>query len=197
MLLTRLLETRLLTACTLMRCKSFVLHCFMEGNANKSSGGGNGMSAFPSAVHFDVPVVDGDAMGRAYPTMYHGKSIKTPSQKHHLTCPATFSVYGHSLTPCVLSDARGNTSVVMVSNTTTFSIHRTNQTRAPIAPSALRVFSEQQSLNSVWAVQSAPILCPARSSSPTVFLIPCPRRGISVARYIMLDARRPATWMQS
>ncbi|KAM0437946.1 hypothetical protein ACHAQK_007031 [Fusarium lateritium] len=60
-------------------------------------GGGNGMSAFPPAVHFDVPVVDGDAMGRAYPTMYH----------------ATFSVYGHSLTPCVLSDARGNTSVVM------------------------------------------------------------------------------------
>ncbi|KAF4968199.1 hypothetical protein FSARC_4389 [Fusarium sarcochroum] len=60
-------------------------------------GGGNGMSAFPPAVHFDVPIVDGDAMGRAYPTMYH----------------ATFSVYGHSLTPCVLSDARGNTNVVM------------------------------------------------------------------------------------
>ncbi|GKU08117.1 hydantoin utilization protein a [Fusarium langsethiae] len=64
-------------------------------------GGGNGMSAFPSAVHFDVPVVDGDAMGRAYPTMYH----------------ATFSVYGHSLTPCVLSDARGNVSVVMSTDT--------------------------------------------------------------------------------
>ncbi|KAL2826342.1 hypothetical protein BJY01DRAFT_256036 [Aspergillus pseudoustus] len=60
-------------------------------------GGGNGMSAFPTSVHFDVPIVDGDAMGRAYPTMYH----------------ATFSVYGHSLVPCVLSDARGNTSVVM------------------------------------------------------------------------------------
>ncbi|KAM0552639.1 hypothetical protein ACHAPJ_007736 [Fusarium lateritium] len=64
-------------------------------------GGGNGMSAFPPAVHFDVPVVDGDAMGRAYPTMYH----------------ATFSVYGHSLTPCVLSDARGNTNVVMSTDT--------------------------------------------------------------------------------
>ncbi|KAL3459357.1 hydantoinase/oxoprolinase [Aspergillus heterothallicus] len=60
-------------------------------------GGGNGMSAFPTSVHFDIPIVDGDAMGRAYPTMYH----------------ATFSVYGHSLVPCVLSDARGNTSVVM------------------------------------------------------------------------------------
>jgi DUF917 family protein len=46
-------------------------------NANGCSGGGNGMSAFPSAVHFDVPVVDGDAMGRAYPTMYHGEFIST------------------------------------------------------------------------------------------------------------------------
>ncbi|RSL84190.1 hypothetical protein CEP52_016504 [Fusarium oligoseptatum] len=63
-------------------------------------GGGNGLSAFPTGVHFDVPVVDGDAMGRAYPTMYH----------------ATFSVYGHSLTPCVVSDARGNTTVVMQQN---------------------------------------------------------------------------------
>ncbi|EAT86460.2 hypothetical protein SNOG_06629 [Parastagonospora nodorum SN15] len=37
-------------------------------------GGGNGLSAFPTGVHFDVPIVDGDAMGRAFPTMYHGKS---------------------------------------------------------------------------------------------------------------------------
>jgi len=36
------------------------------------SGGGNGMSAFPTGVEYDIPVVDGDAMGRAYPTMYHG-----------------------------------------------------------------------------------------------------------------------------
>lgn len=124
-------------------------------------------------------------------------SPSTSSHKYHLTFPATFSVYGHSLTPCVLSDARGNTSVVMVSNTTTLSSHCTNQTRAPIAPSALRVSSELQSLNSVWAAQSAPILYLARSSSLTACPIPCPRRGISVARCIMLDARRPATWMQS
>ncbi|KAH3943079.1 hypothetical protein HBH53_179370 [Parastagonospora nodorum] len=64
-------------------------------------GGGNGLSAFPTGVHFDVPIVDGDAMGRAFPTMYH----------------ATFSVYGHALSPCVLSDARGNTSVVMHTDT--------------------------------------------------------------------------------
>ncbi|KAK1622578.1 hypothetical protein BDP81DRAFT_385848 [Colletotrichum phormii] len=60
-------------------------------------GGGNGLSVFPTGVHYDIPVVDGDAMGRAYPTMYQ----------------ATLSVYGHPLTPCALSDARGNVSVVM------------------------------------------------------------------------------------
>lgn len=59
-----------------MRCKSIEkVKNLME--ANGISGGGNGMSAFPSAVHFDVPVVDGDAMGRAYPTMYHGKSFES------------------------------------------------------------------------------------------------------------------------
>lgn len=57
-----------------MRCK-LIDATDLEMNANETSGGGNGMSAFPSAVHFDVPVVDGDAMGRAYPTMYHGKSF--------------------------------------------------------------------------------------------------------------------------
>lgn len=73
----------------------------IDGICIDEIGGGNGMSVFPTGVHFDVPIVDGDAMGRAYPTMYH----------------ATFSVYGYSLTPCVLSDARGNTSVVMNADT--------------------------------------------------------------------------------
>ena len=35
-------------------------------------GGGNGMSTFPTSVHYNIPVVDGDLMGRAYPTMEHG-----------------------------------------------------------------------------------------------------------------------------
>lgn len=34
-------------------------------------GGGNGLSAFPSSVMYDIPVVDGDLMGRAYPTLEH------------------------------------------------------------------------------------------------------------------------------
>ncbi|KAL4898675.1 hypothetical protein BDV59DRAFT_190331 [Aspergillus ambiguus] len=39
-------------------------------------GGGNGMSAFPSGVAYDVPVIDGDLMGRAYPTMEHSNGFK-------------------------------------------------------------------------------------------------------------------------
>lgn len=66
----------------------------MEEIANESSGGGNGMSAFPSAVHFDVPVVDGDAMGRAYPTMYHGESINTLTKT-----PSNLSSYIQRLRP--------------------------------------------------------------------------------------------------
>lgn len=35
-------------------------------------GGGNGLSTFPTSVHHDIPVIDGDLMGRAYPTLEHG-----------------------------------------------------------------------------------------------------------------------------
>ncbi|KAB5523996.1 putative hydantoinase/oxoprolinase, partial [Coniochaeta sp. 2T2.1] len=55
-------------------------------------GGGNGLSAFPTGVHYDIPVIDGDGMGRAYPTMYH----------------VTMYVYGHPITPCALTDSHGN-----------------------------------------------------------------------------------------
>jgi len=36
-------------------------------------GGGNGLAAFPTSVQYDKPIVDGDTMGRAYPTLEHGK----------------------------------------------------------------------------------------------------------------------------
>ncbi|XDG10198.1 hypothetical protein ABKA04_009813 [Annulohypoxylon sp. FPYF3050] len=60
-------------------------------------GGGNGMSTFPTAVHYDIPIIDGDAMGRAYPTMYH----------------STLYINDEPILPCALTDARGNTSILM------------------------------------------------------------------------------------
>jgi N-methylhydantoinase A/oxoprolinase/acetone carboxylase beta subunit len=38
-------------------------------------GGGNGLATFPTSVHYGKPTVDCDMMGRAYPTMEHGKYI--------------------------------------------------------------------------------------------------------------------------
>ena len=35
-------------------------------------GGGNGLVTFPTSAYYDIPVVDGDMMGRAYPTLEHG-----------------------------------------------------------------------------------------------------------------------------
>ncbi|RMZ47798.1 hypothetical protein AFCA_000536 [Aspergillus flavus] len=60
-------------------------------------GGGNGLSAFPSGVMYDIPVVDGDLMGRAYPTLEH----------------CTPYVYGFSSTPCAVADGRGNVSIIL------------------------------------------------------------------------------------
>ncbi|KAB8260878.1 hypothetical protein BDV32DRAFT_158568 [Aspergillus pseudonomiae] len=60
-------------------------------------GGGNGLSAFPSGVMYDIPVVDGDLMGRAYPTLEH----------------CTPYVYGLSATPCAVADGRGNVSIIL------------------------------------------------------------------------------------
>ncbi|EEP81448.1 conserved hypothetical protein [Uncinocarpus reesii 1704] len=72
-------------------------HTHFEAIIADEIGGGNGMTPFPTGVHYDIPVLDGDLMGRAYPTMEHG----TPY------------VYGNSITPCILADAQGNVSVIM------------------------------------------------------------------------------------
>ncbi|KAJ0360389.1 hypothetical protein COL26b_014089 [Colletotrichum chrysophilum] len=50
------------------------------------SGGGNGLSIFPTSVHYDIPVVDGDAMGRAYPTMYQERFLRTAAIELGLGC---------------------------------------------------------------------------------------------------------------
>ena len=60
-------------------------------------GAGNGLATFPTSVHYDKPTVDGDMMGRAYPSMEHG----TPY------------VYGHPIAPCAMADEKGNVSVIM------------------------------------------------------------------------------------
>lgn len=47
-------------------------HTHFEAVMSDEIGGGNGLAAFPNSVHYDIPVIDGDMMGRAYPTLEHG-----------------------------------------------------------------------------------------------------------------------------
>lgn len=48
-------------------------HSHFEAIVANEIGGGNGLASFPSSAHYDIPVVDGDLMGRAYPTLGHGE----------------------------------------------------------------------------------------------------------------------------
>ncbi|KAF8519819.1 hypothetical protein JB92DRAFT_3112076 [Gautieria morchelliformis] len=63
-------------------------------------GGGNGIQPMilASAKHLNVPVFDGDLMGRAYPNMWQ-------------SLPAAYGV-PDSLTPCAISDGVGNSVVL-------------------------------------------------------------------------------------
>ncbi|KAJ5288654.1 hypothetical protein N7478_001684 [Penicillium angulare] len=72
-------------------------HTHFEAVVADEIGGGNGLSTFPTSVYYDIPVVDGDLMGRAFPTMEH----------------CTPYVYGESITPCAVADGKGNASVLL------------------------------------------------------------------------------------
>lgn len=55
-------------------------HKHFEAIVADEIGGGNGLAAFPSSAYYNIPVVDGDLMGRAYPTIEHGRSAYLTAQ---------------------------------------------------------------------------------------------------------------------
>ncbi len=59
-------------------------------------GGGNGLISMLTAAQLDLPVVDGDGMGRAFPE----------------TQMTSFFIYGQAIAPAALTDACGNSLVV-------------------------------------------------------------------------------------
>lgn len=60
------------------------------------AGGINSMMPIVAAAKMDMPIADADGMGRAFPELQM----------------STFVLAGHSVTPMVLSDERGNTSLI-------------------------------------------------------------------------------------
>ena len=59
-------------------------------------GGMNGLRPLLTGLHYGVPTIDGDLMGRAYPRLY----IMTPC------------LFGKAVTPCTQADGMGNTVTV-------------------------------------------------------------------------------------
>jgi DUF917 family protein len=59
-------------------------------------GGMNSVIPFTVAADLNLPIIDGDGMGRAYP---EGQLV-------------TFTIYGHGAAPMAVADARGNSVVV-------------------------------------------------------------------------------------
>lgn len=64
-------------------------------------GGGNGIYPMITAAHLDLPVVDADGMGRAFPEVQM----------------TSFFAYGQASQPAALSDADGNTLVITQAKT--------------------------------------------------------------------------------
>ncbi|GKZ85104.1 hypothetical protein AnigIFM56816_010868 [Aspergillus niger] len=80
-------------------------------------GGGNGMSTFPTSAYYDIPVLDGDLMGRAYPTMEHAESNRRVEELLRCQCvnlgistavaavPLTFDIVKKYCVPNTVSQA--------------------------------------------------------------------------------------------
>ncbi|KAH8201960.1 hypothetical protein TruAng_003873 [Truncatella angustata] len=69
---------------------------------------------FGAKVDLEMIAIGSGILGTGGRRRCNGKGLLK-----NVSCLSTFSVYGYSLTPCVLSDARGNVSVVMNIDTPT------------------------------------------------------------------------------
>jgi hypothetical protein len=78
--------------CNVLRCLEEHLSCKIEALISAEIGGGNGIEPMITAAELDLPVVDADGMGRAFPEMQM----------------TTFSIYGHRSPPAAICDEHGN-----------------------------------------------------------------------------------------
>jgi len=75
-----------------LRCLEEFLDVRIDALISAEIGGGNGLEPMMTAAALDLPVVDADGMGRAFPEMQM----------------TTFSIYGHRSTPAAICDEHGN-----------------------------------------------------------------------------------------
>ncbi|TFK51971.1 Hydantoinase/oxoprolinase [Heliocybe sulcata] len=125
-------------------------------------GGGNGIQPMilASAKHLDIPVFDGDLMGRAYPQMWQ-------------SLPAAFSVPA-SLTPCAIADGVNN-SIVLPSTSDQFMVEtilrgvcttlgsRAGVSMVPLSAKICREYGVTRTVSQAWRLGRAVAQCRAKS----------------------------------
>lgn len=154
-------------------------------------GGSNGMRTFASGATMDIPVVDADMMGRAFP-------------KIDMALPYVFGQATPA--PAVLSDARGNVQVVAkVEDTHRFeSIVRsacielglyTALSLAPLPRSVVDRTCCMGGLSLAWFMGRAISLARRRKEDPIKALVSCPRHEDDFYSTLALANILPNSWI--
>ncbi|EIN06702.1 Hydantoinase/oxoprolinase [Punctularia strigosozonata HHB-11173 SS5] len=125
-------------------------------------GGGNGIQPMilASAKHLNIPVFDGDLMGRAYPNMWQ-------------SLPAAYGVPA-SLVPCAIADGVGN-SVLLPSTSDQWMVEtllrgactsmgsKAGVSMAPLSAKTCREYGVTRSVSQAWRIGRAVALCRQRN----------------------------------
>ncbi|SJL08135.1 related to D-amino acid hydantoin hydrolase (hydantoinase) [Armillaria ostoyae] len=128
-------------------------------------GGGNGMQSLILSHYYNVPALDGDLMGRAYPNL-------------HQTIPSVYNL-SNALTPCALHDGDGN--VVIMSrakdNHAVEAFMRTVTTEmgssaalvpAPMTIAETRDYGVRRTLSQAWGIGRAIAMCRQKNDLKSV-----------------------------
>ncbi|KAK0211982.1 hydantoinase/oxoprolinase [Armillaria fumosa] len=128
-------------------------------------GGGNGMQSLILSHYYNIPALDGDLMGRAYPNL-------------HQTIPSVYNL-SNALIPCALHDGDGN--VVIMSrakdNYTVEAFMRTVTTEmgssaalvpAPMTVAETRDYGICRTLSQAWGIGRAIAMCRQKNDLKSV-----------------------------
>lgn len=129
-------------------------------------GGGNGIYPMLTAARLDLPVVDADGMGRAFPEVQM----------------TSFFVYGQANQPAALSDAEGNTLIITraetpemlekLMRTATVAMGCTAcMTTAPMTGDFVRRFGIQHTTSQAWKLGDAVLRARSAKQDPVAAIL--------------------------
>ncbi|KAK0471126.1 hydantoinase/oxoprolinase [Armillaria novae-zelandiae] len=128
-------------------------------------GGGNGMQSLILSHYYNIPALDGDLMGRAYPNL-------------HQTIPSVYNL-SNALIPCALHDGDGNVMIMsrakddyaveaFMRTVTTEMGSSAALVPAPMTVAETRDYGIRRTLSQAWGVGRAIAMCRQRNDLKSV-----------------------------